>query len=175
MQVNPASSLIANATSGSSTSTVPAAAATATTKTLGINDFMKLLATQFQEQDPLQPMDDTAFIAQTAQFTALQQTSTLTQSMTQMAAANYIGSQVQVSTPITGATVTGTVTGVDTSGTTPNLIVNGAEYPLTNLLQITAPAAASTSTTASSVSASPAPAAANPKASLVSALASFLN
>jgi flagellar basal-body rod modification protein FlgD len=117
-------------------------------QTLGINDFMTLLATQFEEQDPLQPMDDTAFIAQTAQFTALQQTTTLTQNMSQMAASSYIGRQVAINSP-TGQTVTGTVSGIDTSGATPNLIIGGAEYPMANLLSINPPAAASSSSTPS--------------------------
>jgi flagellar basal-body rod modification protein FlgD len=122
-------------------------------QTLGINDFMTLLATQFEEQDPLQPMDDTAFIAQTAQFTALQQTTTLTQNMSQMAAASYIGQQVQINSS-TGQTVTGTVTGVDTSGVTPNLIIGGAEYPMANMLAIQPPSASGSSTTPSSSAAS---------------------
>jgi flagellar basal-body rod modification protein FlgD len=127
--------------SGSSTT-----AAGIPSQTLGINDFMTLLATQFEEQDPLQPMDDTAFIAQTAQFTSLQQATTLTQNMTQMAANSYIGRQVAINST-TGQTITGTVTGVDTSGNTPNLIVNGAEYPMANMLSIDPPTASSSSTT----------------------------
>jgi flagellar basal-body rod modification protein FlgD len=123
-------------------------------QTLGINDFMTLLATQFEEQDPLQPMDDTAFIAQTAQFTALQQTTTLTQNMSQMAAASYIGQQVQINSS-TGQTITGTVTGVDTSGVTPNLIIGGAEYPMANMLNIEPPSA-STASSSSAASTTPA-------------------
>ena len=38
---------------------------------LGKDDFMKLMLAQLQHQDPLKPMDDQAFIAQTAQFNAL--------------------------------------------------------------------------------------------------------
>jgi flagellar basal-body rod modification protein FlgD len=141
---------------GTSTSTgTSASTATAPSQTLGINDFMKLLATQFEEQDPLQPMDDTAFIAQTAQFTALQQTTTLTQNMTQMAANSYIGRQVTVNSP-TGQTATGTVTGVDTSGTTPNLIINGAEYPLANLLSINPPTASTASASSNPSTSAPA-------------------
>jgi flagellar basal-body rod modification protein FlgD len=116
-------------------------------QTLGINDFMTLLATQFEEQDPLQPMDDTAFIAQTAQFTALQQTTTLTQNMAQMAAASYIGQQVQINSS-TGQTISGTVTGVDTSGVTPNLIIGGAEYPMANMLNIQPPSVSTSSSAA---------------------------
>jgi flagellar basal-body rod modification protein FlgD len=109
--------------------------ASPTTQALGINDFMKLLATQFQEQDPLKPMDDTAFIAQTAQFTALQQATTLTQQVSQMAANTYIGRQVSVNNG-NGQLVTGTVSAIDTSGSAPSLIINGIEYPISNLVGI---------------------------------------
>lgn len=124
------------------TTTVPSTAST-TTQALGINDFMKLLATQFQEQDPLKPMDDTAFIAQTAQFTALQQATTLTQQVSQMAANNYIGRQVSVNNG-SGQIVTGTVSAIDTSGSAPNLIINGIEYPIANLQGIQPPSTTTT-------------------------------
>jgi flagellar basal-body rod modification protein FlgD len=113
---------------------------------LGINDFMKLLATQFQEQDPLKPMDDTAFIAQTAQFTALQQATTLTQQVSQMAANTYIGRQVSVNNQ-QGKVITGTVSAIDTSGSTPQLIINGAEYPVSSMLGIQSPPTTTTAPT----------------------------
>ncbi len=50
-------------------------------KTLGSDDFMKLLAVQFQSQDPMKPMEDTAFIAQMAQFSALDQSSSMVKEM----------------------------------------------------------------------------------------------
>jgi flagellar basal-body rod modification protein FlgD len=143
MTVSSATTPTAN-TASSSTSGVSTTSATATgSQALGINDFMKLLATQFQEQDPLQPMDDTAFIAQTAQFTALQQTTTLTSQVSQMAANAYIGRTVSVNNPTTGQIVTGQVTSVDTTGTTPQLFIGGVEYPLSNITAI-APLASTT-------------------------------
>jgi len=125
-------------------------------KTLDVNDFMKLLATQFQQQDPMKPMDDTAFIAQTAQFTGLQQTSTLVQQITQLTAnqnlatANsYLGRQVTVDTGH-GATTAGVVTAVDASGASPQLILNGQAYPLSAVLRVEPGAISPTNSTAQS-------------------------
>jgi flagellar basal-body rod modification protein FlgD len=42
-------------------------------KTLGQDEFLKILMTQLSSQDPMQPMQDTEFIAQMAQFTAVEQ------------------------------------------------------------------------------------------------------
>ncbi|HYH02621.1 MAG TPA: flagellar hook capping FlgD N-terminal domain-containing protein [Bacillota bacterium] len=48
---------------------------------LGKDDFLRLLVTQLQYQDPLQPKEDTEFIAQMAQFTSLEQMQNLTKTM----------------------------------------------------------------------------------------------
>lgn len=75
-------------------------------KTLGKDEFMKMLLAQMKNQDPLSPMQGTDFAAQLAQFSSLEQLSNLnteiqnqTLSMTTMAhtqAVSMIGKDVTV-------------------------------------------------------------------------------
>lgn len=50
------------------TTNAPAAAAGKSMSSLGINDFIALMTTQLRYQDPTNPQDSTAFVAQLAQF-----------------------------------------------------------------------------------------------------------
>ncbi len=118
-------------------------------KTLGQDDFLKLLAQQFQSQDPLKPMEDTSFIAQMAQFTSLQQASSMAKDMAsmmaqqQIATANsYLGHRVTVDAG-QGTTISGDVAGVEITDGTPRLEVGGTTYPLSAVLLVE-PAAVST-------------------------------
>ncbi len=72
---------------------------------LGQDEFFKLLTTQLASQDPLEPMEDTAFIAQMASFSQLEMTSEMTKSFDKMSetqqfasAHGYIGKTVSLST-----------------------------------------------------------------------------
>ena len=61
---------------------------------LGKDEFLKILVTQLQNQDPMSPMEDTDFIAQLAQFSSLEQMQSLNTSYTFGQAYNLIGKNV---------------------------------------------------------------------------------
>jgi len=120
----------------------PATASRLPQKNLDQNDFLKLLATQFQTQDPMKPVEDTAFIAQMAQFTALQQSSSMAQTMAEIradqlrATANsYLGREVIVDTG-QGPAAAGLVTAIDASGGDARLVINGTAYPISAVLRV---------------------------------------
>jgi flagellar basal-body rod modification protein FlgD len=81
-------------------------------KSLGKEDFLKLLTAQLKAQNPLNPMDSTGFTAQLAQFSSLEQLTNINTQLTNMTssqismqntmASNLIGKQVKVA----GNTVT---------------------------------------------------------------------
>lgn len=56
--------------------TAAATAPTNPSSKIGIQDFLRILTTQLNNQDPLKPMDNAQFVAQLAQFTSLQQAQT---------------------------------------------------------------------------------------------------
>ena len=82
---------------------------------LGQEDFLKVLLTQLQFQDPLKPQDNQEFIAQIAQFTSLEinrqqndKTDSLLTIQSATQALSLIGKQVEIATQ-TGQQI-GTVT-----------------------------------------------------------------
>jgi flagellar basal-body rod modification protein FlgD len=80
---------------------------TAKNDALGKDAFLKLLITQLQHQDPLNPLDDKEFIAQLAQFSSLEQMNNIseginalvnkTQAQDMLNSVNYIGKEVVAS------------------------------------------------------------------------------
>jgi flagellar basal-body rod modification protein FlgD len=106
------------------TTTATSAVASTSGTTLTLQDFLQVLTTQLTYQDPLKPLDNQEFMAQIAQFTTLEQTQQLTTSAQTIAttqaaqqSVGMIGHQVSVTT--SSGPQSGTITGVDLSGSTP--------------------------------------------------------
>lgn len=111
-------------------------------KSLDSTDFMKLLAVQFQKQDPMKPMEDTAFIAQMAQFTALEQTNGISAEISRlrldqqaMLGSSYLGKAVTFA-GADGKDVTGVVSALENSAGGVALVVGDASVPLSAVKRI---------------------------------------
>jgi flagellar basal-body rod modification protein FlgD len=68
-------------------------------KELGKDQFLQILVTQLQNQDPMQPMQDKEFISQMAQFSSLEQMTNMSNGMSSLRqsagmSAALIGKQV---------------------------------------------------------------------------------
>jgi flagellar basal-body rod modification protein FlgD len=104
------------------------------------NDFLKILITQLSHQDPTQPMDDKAFIAQMAQFSSLEQMTNMSEGLTKVAnlvaksqAVSLLGNAVDIANG--GETVSGIVDAV-TGGDFPQILVNGQYYDAAQVQKI---------------------------------------
>lgn len=133
MPINP---LTTFANPGSATERIPI-------QTLGQNDFLKLLVTQMTSQDPLNPQKDTDFIAQMAQFSALEQSKTMQvdiaglRSQQQLLQASALLGQTVELQVNQGTTATGVVSAVQIVAGTPKIVVGGTSYDLSQVLTIT--------------------------------------
>jgi len=93
---------------------------------LGQGEFLKLLITQLTNQDPLSPQDDKEFLAQMAQFSAVEGISDLNTSLNRAQAAAFINKTVDANVLEAGAyrTVTGTVKAVTYQSDGVHLLLN---------------------------------------------------
>jgi flagellar basal-body rod modification protein FlgD len=128
------------------TPATPAATTADKTKSLGKQDFLKLLMAQLQNQDPMKPMDDTQMIAQMAQFSSLEASQALNASIqannnmqTVFQAGALIGKYIRAQ-QADGSSSTGAVTSVgftSTNGiTTPTIQVNGKDVDYSTINEV---------------------------------------
>jgi len=130
-----------SASAGADTAGIPTSRKTA----LDSQDFMKLLAVQFQNQDPMKPMEDTAFIAQMAQFTSLSQSSSLLTEIgslraeqQRVIAQGYLGARLTVDDGAGGIT-SGLVTGIEQAADGPRVVIGDHTYSLAAVLLVERP------------------------------------
>ncbi len=133
------SDLIQSVNNGEIDSTTTAKS-TASTKTsssqsLDKNSFLKLLCTQMQYQDPLNPNSDTEYVAQLATFSQLEQMQNLVSTTANSQAFSLVGKNVTVTSDDSESTstVTGIVDYVSVSGGKTQLSINGDFYSIDQL------------------------------------------
>lgn len=113
-----------------------ASSATAAANSMDKDTFLQLLVAQLRYQDPMNPTDSTQFLAQSAQFTALEKMEAVAEQTKQAVAAQMaFGASSLVGRSVTytdsgGRQVTGPVDAVRFTADGPVLDVDGTEVAL---------------------------------------------
>lgn len=112
---------------------------------LGKDQFMKILVTQLQNQDPMQPLEDKEFIAQMAQFSSVEQIMNMAQEVSLLRqslgfTSGLIGKNVSWIAAIEGTQDTeiksGVVEAIGLKDGAQYAKVEGVEVPLDQIIQI---------------------------------------
>jgi flagellar basal-body rod modification protein FlgD len=130
---------------------------TGTTDTQAQDDkqmFLELMVAQLRYQDPMNPTDSSEFLAQSAQFTALEKmqdvadrTAELLGAQMAFGASALVGKNVSWTDADSGTTRTGTIDSVTFGATGPVFDIDGTEVPLGAILSVTSEPSSSTSST----------------------------
>ncbi len=113
-------------------------------KELGKDAFLQLLVAQLKHQDPMKPMDDTAFIAEMAQFSSLEQMQNMNKLLEKQQsfgalsqASSMIGKYVTIQLPgEEGKIVTGQVQEVRSMAGQINVVIDGEPYNSVDIRQV---------------------------------------
>ena len=99
-----------------------------------------MLIAQIQNQDPTDPMDPTEIVTQNAQMLASIGNARLSNQMGHFEqvriAMQAVGKNVMYSVPGTDLTMMGTVTEVDFLKASPELLINGENIPVGNIIRM---------------------------------------
>jgi len=112
----------------STQSTTNKTTSSTTSNNISKDEFLKILASQLSNQDPMNPTSSTDFIAQMAQFTSLEQMQNLNATFSSNQAYNLIGKNVLATVTNEDGTskqIYGQVTGVTHENNTDYLSVGG--------------------------------------------------
>ncbi|OKP79023.1 flagellar hook capping protein [Paenibacillus sp. P3E] len=112
--------------------------------TLGKDQFLKILITQLQNQDPMQPMEDKEFIAQMAQFSSVEQLMNISTQMTAMnqslgAVSGLIGKDITWTDATTEQPKSGNVESIVVSSGVQYAVVGKDRVALSDVTQIKNP------------------------------------
>lgn len=115
----------------------------AANKTLDKTAFLKLLVTELRNQDPMNPMDDKDFIAQLAQFSALEQMQLLNTGFESLdksgqaaQAFALIGRTIEYADPNSDTPIRGVVDKVTFAGGQPKLNIGKMVVDLSSVVTV---------------------------------------
>ncbi|MBR1664451.1 MAG: flagellar hook capping protein [Ruminococcus sp.] len=106
---------------------------------VNVQDFLNLMVTQLTNQDFMNPVDDTQYLSQLAQFSSMSAMQDLAQFSKQSFVMSYLGKDVTASVYNVGGeveTTTGKVTNVSLVGDDYKLTVNGKEFSLADIKSV---------------------------------------
>ena len=126
----------AYATTTAATST---SSTTSKSSALDMDDFLKLMVAQLQNQDMNNSVDNTEFAAQMAQYSMVQALSDMREQSQTAYSVSLIGKDVSLSESNDDGSVsviTGTVEGVNLQNGDAEIIVNGSAYSMDSILTV---------------------------------------
>lgn len=117
---------------------------TSSSSVMGKDQFLKILITQLQNQDPMQPMQDKEFIAQMAQFTSVEQLMNISTQLTSLnqslgSASNLIGKEITWTDSTTLLPKSGTVSSIIVSSGVNYAVVGDQKIALSDVTKIQNP------------------------------------
>lgn len=114
-------------------------ASSTTESTLGMDDFIKLLVAQLQNQDMLNPMDNTEFISQMATFSTLTAINSMAEQSTTSYAVSLLGKNVTAAAFNSQGVLErtdGIVTGVSLFEGKPKIYIGDKVYDLQSVMTV---------------------------------------
>lgn len=111
-------------------------------QSLTMDDYFQLLAAQLQYQDSNNPMSNSEMMAQLTEMAMVEAMNTSTQTTIITYASGMLNKEATVleidpnTGYATGESVTGIVTGVNLSGSSPTIFINDKEYSLSQLMSL---------------------------------------
>lgn len=123
-------------TTSATSSAISSGISRSTNKTLGQDDFLKILVAQLSAQDPTNPKSDTDFIGQMAQFTSLEQNKASQQDMAVLRSNEMIGRTVELNPGNSTNSLSGVVSEVTFKDGKPQIKVGDQSYDFSKVTRI---------------------------------------
>ena len=119
-------------------SAATSASSTAKTKTsaMDMDDFLKLMVAQLQNQDMYNSTDNSEFMAQMAQYSMVQSLTEMTAQSKATYSVSLIGKDVTLKESGTSKLISGTVDGVSLYNGETKIVVNGNSYDMSDILTV---------------------------------------